>query len=190
MSLIALYLLFISLIISAIGFYVYFTSQKNELNRVFFALALFWAYWHFIEFGLRTSESVDMVVAWSVLGALRLGVVPLILHFFLLYRKDKAKNRTFASSGALYSCIAADRNRSNRGNELVCAHTFYRRMDHRPKEHYSYRPSGWMDFHHLRINPSDGDYFLPQRGFARKYAAVLYGSDGPYGAHRIDDMDS
>ena len=93
MSLFALYLLFLSLIISATGFYIYFTSQKNELNGVFFALALFWAYWHFIEFGLRTSESVDMVVAWSVLGALRLAIVPLMLHFVLLYT-GRVKSRT------------------------------------------------------------------------------------------------
>ncbi|MBN1578723.1 MAG: response regulator [Chitinispirillaceae bacterium] len=85
MSPLALYLLFFSLIITAIGFYTYFTNQKSELNGVFFALALFWAYWHFIEFGLHTSESVDMVVAWYVLGALRVGVVPLMLHFMLLY---------------------------------------------------------------------------------------------------------
>ncbi|MBN1307387.1 MAG: response regulator [Chitinispirillaceae bacterium] len=85
MSLLALYLLFFSLIITAVGFYTYFTNQKNELNKVFFTLALFWAYWHFIEFGLHISERLDTAVAWFVLGALRVGVVPLMLHFVFLY---------------------------------------------------------------------------------------------------------
>ncbi len=55
------------------------------MNTIFFGLSLFWAYWLFIEFGLRTSESSDMAAAWSVLGSMRFGVVPLMLHFLLLY---------------------------------------------------------------------------------------------------------
>jgi len=85
LSLFALSLLFIAFWIAATGFYIYFSNRKNEINSVFFIMALFWAYWYFIEFGLQTSESIDMVAAWQILGALRMGVVPLMLHFILLY---------------------------------------------------------------------------------------------------------
>ncbi len=106
-----LYLLLFSVAATGVGFYTYFSNQKDELNRIFFWCAVVWGYWHLIEFGLHTSETMDKAVAWSVLGAFRLVLLPLILHFVMLStgESDVRKKKTvhFALyAPALVFCLA------------------------------------------------------------------------------------
>lgn len=84
MTIIALYLLLASLLMLATGFRSFFTNQKDEFNRIYFVFILFLAYWHFITFGMHSSERPEMACAWSIIGVLQVCGPPLFFHFILI----------------------------------------------------------------------------------------------------------
>lgn len=92
----------LTLLPAAAGMYCLFSFQKNRLNTVFILLAFFWAYWHFIELGIRNCDLGAQVKLWSAVGAIRFAVIPLILHFVLLYTKKIDARRTVPVLLALY----------------------------------------------------------------------------------------
>jgi PAS domain S-box-containing protein len=83
MTIIELYLLLASLLMLATGFRSFFNNQKDEFNRTYFVFILFLAYWHFITFGMHSSERPEMASAWSILGVLQACGAPLFFHFIL-----------------------------------------------------------------------------------------------------------
>jgi diguanylate cyclase (GGDEF)-like protein/PAS domain S-box-containing protein len=67
------------------GTFVLHRNPRNALNRVFFLLCLSAAYLAFVEFQFRQAESFAKAYFWLKAGALWSFVLPLELHFVLLF---------------------------------------------------------------------------------------------------------
>jgi len=72
-------------ILLVLGAFVLGRDPKRRLNRVFFGLTLFLAYWSFAEFGIREAHTYDDALFWFRCGALWPLAVPLLLHFVLVF---------------------------------------------------------------------------------------------------------
>lgn len=77
---------FLSSILSIfIGNIVYFQSNKKPVHRLFFILCLLNAYWGFTEFMFRQATNVDDAFFWLQIYLFVITVIPVGLHFTLLY---------------------------------------------------------------------------------------------------------
>ena len=103
MTIVELYLLFASIAMVGTAFHGFFTNQKDEFNRTSFVFILFLGYWHFIVFGLHSSERPEMATAWAILGALRFCGAPLFLHFMLHATSSQKNERSLRLYLLLYT---------------------------------------------------------------------------------------
>jgi len=79
-----------SLIILFLGIYVYTYKPKHPLNRVFLLLCLIEAYIAFTEFQVRQSYNFETAYLWLRIGAFWPLIVPVIIHFLLIFM-EKSK---------------------------------------------------------------------------------------------------
>jgi diguanylate cyclase (GGDEF)-like protein/PAS domain S-box-containing protein len=64
-------------------------DNHSRLNRVFMLLCLTMAYWGFMEFELRHSVSLEQAKTWSRMNFLWPISVALLIHFVLIFTKQK-----------------------------------------------------------------------------------------------------
>ncbi|BBO86240.1 hypothetical protein DSCO28_68060 [Desulfosarcina ovata subsp. sediminis] len=68
-----------------IGNIVYFHSSKKPVHKLFFILCLFNAYWGFTEFMFRQASDVNDAFLWLKIYVFVIVVIPVGLHFAVLY---------------------------------------------------------------------------------------------------------
>lgn len=68
-----------------IGTIVYFQSSKKPVHRLFFILCLLNAFWGFTEFMFRKASNVNDAFFWLQVFSFGIIVIPVLLHFSLLY---------------------------------------------------------------------------------------------------------
>jgi diguanylate cyclase (GGDEF)-like protein/PAS domain S-box-containing protein len=94
-NVLALFSLLSCVVVAFQGSFVLHRNPRNVLNQVFFLLCLSGAYLAFAEFEFRQAESFATAYFWLKVGALWGFVLPLELHFVLLFteRPKLLKNR-------------------------------------------------------------------------------------------------
>jgi PAS domain S-box-containing protein len=90
MSVFALFSLLASMMAVFLGNFVLYRNPRNALNRVFFVFCLSAASASFAEFGYRQAESFATANFWLRAGFLWTFIMPLELHFVLLF-SEKTK---------------------------------------------------------------------------------------------------
>jgi signal transduction histidine kinase len=92
----ALVSLVCSIAFLAIGIFTFARNPRTPLSRIYLALTASFAYWAFIEFGLRSAGSLQAAVFWSQAGFLKSLTVSFVLHFILTYTgRIDARHRWF-----------------------------------------------------------------------------------------------
>ena len=76
---------FSGIISMCIGNIVYFQSHKKPVHRLFFILCLFNAYWGFTEFMFRQASNMNDAFFWLRVHSFVIVVIPVGLHFTILY---------------------------------------------------------------------------------------------------------
>jgi PAS domain S-box-containing protein len=80
----------------AIGTFTFARNSRTPLSRIYLALTASFAYWSFIEFGLRSAGSLQAAIFWSQAGFLKSLTVSFVLHFILTYTgRLEARQRWF-----------------------------------------------------------------------------------------------
>jgi uncharacterized membrane protein YfcA len=84
-NVLALFSLLSCVVVAFQGSFVLHRNPRNALNRIFFLLCLSAAYLAFVEFQFRQAESFATAYLWLKASALWAFVLPLELHFVLLF---------------------------------------------------------------------------------------------------------
>ena len=77
-----------SIIVLALGIFVFSTNRKNSLNRVFLFICVLAFYWMFIESMLRDADSISSAYVWMKLTFLWVFLPAAGLHFILVLTKS------------------------------------------------------------------------------------------------------
>jgi PAS domain S-box-containing protein len=85
MNVLALSSLLAAVMAALLGDFVLYRNPRSALNRVFFLFCLSAAYASFTEFGYRQAESFATAHFWLRVGFLWTFLMPLQLHFILLF---------------------------------------------------------------------------------------------------------
>jgi PAS domain S-box-containing protein len=76
---------FSSILSLFIGNMVYFQSSQKPVHRLFFILSLLNAYWGFSEFMIRHASNMNEAFLWLRIYPFAVVVIPVVLHFTILY---------------------------------------------------------------------------------------------------------
>ena len=76
---------FSSILSLFIGNMVFFQSSKKPVHRLFFILCLLNAYWGFSEFMIRHAPNMNEAFLWLRIYPFAIVVIPVALHFTILY---------------------------------------------------------------------------------------------------------
>ena len=90
-----------------IGNVVYFQSTKKPVHRLFFILCLFNAYWGFTEFMFRQASDVNDAFFWLRIYSFVIVIIPLGLHFTVLYTGRVSFLHRKWASAAIYLPVLA-----------------------------------------------------------------------------------
>ena len=82
-----------SIIVLALGIFVFSTNRKNPLNRVFLFICILAFYWMFMESMLRDADSISSAYLWMKLTFLWVFLPAAGLHFILVLTKSDLLRR-------------------------------------------------------------------------------------------------
>lgn len=88
MQLFAFLSLISSIIVLALGIFVYSQKRKSPLNQVFLFLCIMAFYWAFTESMLRDADSISSAYMWMKLTVLWTFIPAAALHFLLVFTKS------------------------------------------------------------------------------------------------------
>lgn len=81
--------LFSSISSFSVGLYVLLKNSKDSLNRFFFLSSIVTAAAAFSEFMYRQAESYDRAFFWLKIGCVWHFMIPLVIHFVLIFAEQK-----------------------------------------------------------------------------------------------------
>ncbi len=87
---------------------IYHSNKKNLLNRIFVYFILITVYWIFTtEFMIYLTDNVNTSFAWAKIGFLWLFLIPLFVHFILVFTEKKRLLKSRLTYFILYIPAAA-----------------------------------------------------------------------------------
>lgn len=75
----------------SLGFYVLFLNMKNEINRLFCALSLCFAFWMYASLRLAYSSSISSAIYWGKLAFIGPALIPPVFYYFTYVFPRKIK---------------------------------------------------------------------------------------------------
>jgi len=95
-SLVASYVFFV------LGIFIYQKDSRNELNRIYMVICVLVGYTAAVEFGLRQAVDAATAHTWLKIGFLWPLILPLYMHFALIFTKNTRVFRNRVTYFVLY----------------------------------------------------------------------------------------
>jgi PAS domain S-box-containing protein len=88
MNAFALLSLLSCVVVFLLGSFIFLRDTRKPLNRIFMVLCMSLAFWSLTEFGYRQAGNLETAYFWLKLSDLSFIVVPLLLHFVLVFTEE------------------------------------------------------------------------------------------------------